>query len=198
MRKCRNRTTRRGDSQKPCQKLARRSHLMGLYLGCLSEVARHKGFDEPSARFFLPAGLPPHWRSHLALWLSSRVPSMSSSSFSFCLHKTEQHGRLLKQRHRSRKRRRRKDSRPDTEVVRDETRDGPRRVQGLPQYPAGNPKRPFPNCHSKTPRSRGVGILRVTEPLTASLRGLWIRGNPSPGNDGRNEKVTTRPRCGAT
>ena len=47
---------------------------------------------------------------------------------------------------------------------------------------AGNPKRPFPNCHSKTPRSRGVGTLRVTEPLTTSLRGLWVSGNPSPGN----------------
>ena len=65
-------------------------------------------------------------------------------------------------------------------------------LQGLPHLPrAGNPKRPFPNCHSKTPRSRGVGTLRVTEPLTTSLRGLWVSGNPSPGNGGRNEKDIT-------
>ena len=56
---------------------------------------------------------------------------------------------------------------------------------------AGNPKRPFPNCHSKTPRSRGVGTLRVTEPLTTSLRGLWVSGDPLPGNGGRNEKDIT-------
>ena len=42
------------------------------------------------------------------------------------------------------------------------------RVSSLPR--AGNPKRPFFNCHSKTPRSRGVGTLRVTEQLTERKR----------------------------
>ena len=53
------------------------------------------------------------------------------------------------------------------------------------------PKETRPNCHSKTPRSRGVGTLRVTEPLTTSLRGLWVSGNPSRGNGGRREQDIT-------
>ena len=64
--------------------------------------------------------------------------------------------------------------------------------EGAPSLPqAGNPKRPFPNGHSKTLRSREVGTLRVTEPLTTSIRGLWVSGNPSPGNGGWNEKDIT-------
>ena len=41
---------------------------------------------------------------------------------------------------------------------------------------AGNPKRKRPNCHCKTPRSRGVGTPSWTGPLTTSLRGLWVSG----------------------
>ena len=48
------------------------------------------------------------------------------------------------------------------------------KTQGAPSLPrVGNPKRQFPNCHSKTPRSRCLGTLRVTEPPTTSLRDCW-------------------------
>ena len=38
----------------------------------------------------------------------------------------------------------------------------------------------------------------MTERLTTSLRGLWVSGNQSPGNGGRNEKDITCSRCGVT
>ena len=41
---------------------------------------------------------------------------------------------------------------------------------------AGIPKRLRPNCHSVSPRSRGVGTLVCAGLLTTSLRGLWVSG----------------------
>ena len=49
---------------------------------------------------------------------------------------------------------------------------------------AGNPKRQRPNCHSVTPRSRGVGTLVCAGPQSTSLRGLWVSGFLPPGNGG--------------
>ena len=44
---------------------------------------------------------------------------------------------------------------------------------------------------SATPRSRGVGTLRVAGPLTTSLRGLWVSGILSPGNGGTSCRAAT-------
>ena len=64
-------------------------------------------------------------------------------------------GRLLKQRHRSRKRRRRKDSRPDSKVVRDETRDDPRRLEGSLATPGWHPEETVPKLPQQDPEAVG-------------------------------------------
>ena len=62
---------------------------------------------------------------------------------------------------------------------------------------------PKENCQSRvplleqhhlfaTPRSRGVGTLRVAGPLATSLRGLWVSGFLPLGNGGTNGAAATQ------
>ena len=76
----------------------------------------------------------------------------------------------------------------------------PNRGRGLTQNSrAGIPKRTRPNCHSKTPRSRGVGTLRDGRPadyLPLGTVGQWPLppGNGGPCKRAASLEPTKRPR----
>ena len=141
--------------------------------GTLSGISSSTCNSSSSSR--APAGVGPHLRSSIREEFGEY-----SLGFSY----SEEQGRLLKHRHRSSLARR-----GVKLAFPEETRDDPilNSTGGSLTTPGWQPKETSPNCRSMTPRSRGVGTLGVTVPVTTSLRGLWVSGTPSPGNDRRSK-----------
>ena len=117
--------------------------------------------SELSAHQMQPSGLTPHWRSRSALQLACG-PIVS------CTHAVDEFPRGPQGTTAS--------TTPPFVSRRAATQEPTIRNSGRLGPRAGIPKRLRPNCHCMSPRSRGVGTLRVGRPadyLPSGTVGQW-------------------------